>query len=114
MELKLVNGDYVPDGMGNLKQAEETEETIQRALYKLKARRGSFPLRQELGSRLYKLSGEKSANLQSAAEQYVLEALAGENVTVNEVSVSRAEDVIRITVHMDCGGESIEAGLSVG
>ena len=41
MELKLVNGDYQPDGRGGLEQAEE--EILQRALSRLTARRGSYP-----------------------------------------------------------------------
>ena len=50
MELKLVNGDYLPDGRGGLQQAEE--EILQRALSRLTARRGSFPFLPEFGSRL--------------------------------------------------------------
>ena len=50
MELKLVNGDYLPDGRGGLEQAEE--EILQRALSRLTARRGSFPFLPEFGSRL--------------------------------------------------------------
>ena len=49
MELKLVNGDYLPDGRGGLEQAEE--EILQRALSRLTARRGSFPFLPEFGSR---------------------------------------------------------------
>ena len=51
MELKLENGDYLPDGHGGLQQAEE--ELLQRVLSRLSARRGSFPFLPDFGSRLW-------------------------------------------------------------
>ena len=53
MELKLENGDYLPDGHGGLQQA--GEELLQRVLNRLSARRGSFPFLPDFGSRLYLL-----------------------------------------------------------
>ena len=41
MELKLRNGDYVPDGVGGLKRVEGREALLQRVLFKLTARRGA-------------------------------------------------------------------------
>lgn len=55
MELKLRNGDYVPDGVGGLKRVEGREALLQRVLFKLTARRGAFPFLPELGSRLWQL-----------------------------------------------------------
>lgn len=43
MELKLQNGDYVPDGVGGLRRVWGQEALLQRVFYKLMARRGSFP-----------------------------------------------------------------------
>ena len=37
MELKLVNGDYVPDGAGGLTTLTGSEEVLARALYRLTA-----------------------------------------------------------------------------
>ena len=76
MELKLVNGDYLPDGHGGLRQAEE--EILQRALSRLTARRGSFPFLPEFGSRLCLLGAVAPLARETAAERYVTEALAPE------------------------------------
>ena len=83
MELKLVNGDYLPDGRGGLEQAEE--EILQRALSRLTARRGSFPFLPEFGSRLYLLGTVAPSVRALAAERYVTEALAAEALTVEAV-----------------------------
>ena len=56
-ELLLRDGDYVPDGQGGLRRAEGTDGLLQRVLFQLSARRGSFPFLPELGSRLYALEG---------------------------------------------------------
>ena len=55
-ELLLRDGDYVPDGQGGLRRAEGTDGLLQRVLFQLSARRGSFPFLPELGSRLYALA----------------------------------------------------------
>ena len=59
MALLLRGGDYVPDEMGGLRTVEGAEEVLQRVLFQLQARRGSFPFLPELGSRLYLLPREK-------------------------------------------------------
>ena len=58
MEFLLRDGDYVPDGAGSLVKLTGAEEVLQRALFRLSARRGSFPLLPELGSGLYLLGRE--------------------------------------------------------
>ena len=55
----LRNGDYCPDGMGGFRQAWGGEEVLERVLFQLTARRGSFPLLPQVGSRLYLLGREK-------------------------------------------------------
>lgn len=57
----LRNGDYCPDGMGGFRQAWGGEEVLERVLFQLTARRGSFPLLPQVGSRLYLLGREKPA-----------------------------------------------------
>ena len=44
MELMVRDGDYVPDGAGGFLRAEGSQELLQRVLWKLSIRRGSFPL----------------------------------------------------------------------
>ena len=109
MELKLVNGDYLPDGRGGLEQAEE--EILQRALSRLTARRGSFPFLPEFGSRLYLLGREKPSLRQALARQYAAEALADEE----GLSVTGAElggdGTLKITIQRR--GETAEVELSL-
>ena len=79
MGLSLRNGDYVLDGTGGLRRAEGREALLERVLFRLTARRGTFPFLPELGSRLWQLGQLSAAQRQSAAEQYVAEALAPED-----------------------------------
>ena len=76
MGLSLRNGDYVPDGTGGLRRTEGREVLLEQVLFRLTARRGTFPFLPELGSRLWQLGQLPAARRQSAAEQYVAEALA--------------------------------------
>ena len=78
MELFLDRGDYLPDGKGGFVRATGGKELLQRVLFKLTARRGSFPLIPELGSRLYLLPREKKSRWAVLGGQYVAEALADE------------------------------------
>lgn len=57
MTALLRNGDYCPDGMGGFRQAWGGEEVLERVLFQLTARRGSFPLLPQVGSRIYLLDG---------------------------------------------------------
>ena len=65
MELKIKDRDYVSDGAGALVRASGREELLERVLYKLSVRRGSFPLAPELGSELHLLWREKGERLWS-------------------------------------------------
>lgn len=59
MELKIRNGDYIADGIGGERRADGAEALLERALFRLSVRRGSFPFLPELGSELYRLGHEK-------------------------------------------------------
>ena len=74
MELRLEQGDYVPNGAGGF----QAEALLQRGLFRLTARRGHFPFLPELGSRLYQLGREKPSAREALALQYVTEALVQE------------------------------------
>ena len=50
MEIKLVQGDYVPDGLGGVQRCKGSDALLQRVLYRLTAHRGQFPLLPRLGS----------------------------------------------------------------
>lgn len=101
MERKLVNGDYVPDGKGGLTVLTGAEEVLQRALFRLTARRGALPFLPELGSRLYQLRRAKPVQWDSMARQYVAEALAGEReLAVTEVAVRQAGERLWVQVRL--------------
>ena len=72
----LRNGDYCPDGMGGFRQAWGGEEVLERVLFQLTARRGSFPLLPQVGSRLYLRGREKPAARGTVGAGYAAEALA--------------------------------------
>ena len=111
MELMLRGGGYVPDGRGGLRRAEGSDAVLQRVLWKLTVRRGSFPFLPGLGSRLYLLNREKPGDRRVLARQYVAEALAGEaDLTVREVSLEGE----RLRVDLTWRGEPLSAGVALG
>lgn len=107
MELKLVNGDYVPVseyGIG-FETITDIDELMQRVLFKLNIRRGSFPLIPKLGSDLWLLYKEKKSNRRSAAYQYICQALEDEKeLNVDDVTVSDTEDRLKIDVELSYKG----------
>ena len=114
MELELKNGDYLPDGAGGLRRVGGREALLQRALFRLTARRGSFPFWESLGSRLWELGRVPAHKRQSAARQYVTEALAEEPVTVEEVLLEQGEDgAAAVTVRLRYEGESLPVTVEV-
>lgn len=115
MERKLVNGDYVPDGRGGLAVLTGAEEILQRALFRLTARRGALPFLPELGSRLYLLPREKPSARQTLAAQYAAEALRDEEgLRVTGAEVRETAEGLRLTVSLDWQGQELSAGLLIG
>ena len=109
MELKIRNRDYVPDGAGGLQRVSGKEELLQRVLFLLTARRGGFALAPMLGSRLYLLGHEKSADRLMAAKKYVAEALNGETgITVEDVSLMYGGEIGNLRVKLRYEGETLE------
>ena len=78
MELKLEQGDYVPNGAGGFETLDGAQALLARVLFRLTARRGQFPFLPEMGSRLYLLGRERPSAREALALQYVTEALAQE------------------------------------
>ena len=114
METKLINGDYVANGLGGVVRCKGDEALLARVLYRLTARRGQFPPMPALGSRLYLLGRESVAQRPSAARLYVAEALAEEDVTVTEVSLApEAGGRVRLTVLLDYRGEALNMAVTV-
>ena len=114
MELKIKNGDYVPNGHGGFATVQGTEKLLQRALLKLTARRGLFPFMETFGSRLWQLGRVEPAGRRAAAIQYAAEALEGESLTVTDVIPSDGGDgVLRLQVILQGADGVHELGLTV-
>lgn len=107
MELKLRNGDYIPDGAGGLERATGTEEVLARVLFRLTARKGGLPFLPELGSELYKVLRERPSARLTAAQQYVSAALEEENVTVTDVRFEDNGTSARLMVSLLYQGEQL-------
>lgn len=114
MELRLRNGDYVPDGVGGLLRVEGREALLQRVLFKLTVRRGSFPFLPELGSRLHQLGKISPAQRQAAAAQYAAEALEGEALTVESVELgSGTAGATALTVNCIWRGDPLPVTVEI-
>ena len=109
MEARIRNGDYLPDGQGGFLRAEGGEALLQRALLRLTARRGRFPFLPDFGSRLYLLGMVAPTVRELAAERYVTEALAMEDLTVEEVRLDEDGD---LSVLLRIQGESYTLWLT--
>lgn len=88
IELTVREGDYVPDGRGGFQRSEGDDALLQRVLWKLSVRRGSFPFLPELGSRLHLLPQAREGERLSLAKEYVAQALRDEqSLTVETVEL---------------------------
>ena len=76
---------------------EGREALLERVIFRLTAHRGQFPFLEDLGSQLWRLGRVGSAGRQAAAEQYVTEALKGEEgLTVESVALTQELSLIHI------------------
>ena len=105
MGLSLREGDYVPDGTGGLRRTGGQEALLERVLFRLTARRGSFPFLPELGSRLWQLGQLPAVQRQSAAEP----ELTVERVSLTESGGGRAQ----VTAAMTWRGETLSVTVEV-
>lgn len=115
MELLLKNGEYVSDGLGGLVGLTGAQEVLQRALFRLQARRGAMPFLQDLGSQLYLLPREKPSARPALAQRYVAQALEPETeVSVTGVTLEELEDGhIWLTAALEWRGEPLSAGVEI-
>lgn len=110
MSLLLTNRDYAADGNGGVAAVRDGEELVGEVLFRLTARRGSFPFLPGLGSRMHQLRREKPSAWESLVQQYAAEALDGlEGVAVTGAQVRREGEGLAVTVRLLWRG----AGLSV-
>lgn len=114
MELKLVNGDYVPDGTGDMCRLTGGEAVLARVLYRLRAKRGGMPFLPRLGSQLYRVMREKPSTRQVLCSQYVAEALEDEaDLTVTGVTLNQTGDEGELTVYLTWQGEALSVNLEL-
>ena len=113
MELQLKHGDYVSDGAGGVRRVAGNEALLQRVLFRLTARRGTFPFWETLGSQLWKLGQVPAAKRQSAAKQYVAEALAEEDLTVESVELEEQGDRTVLTARLTWEGQALAVTLDI-
>ena len=107
MELKLEDGRYVPSKFLGFERVSEEAELLQRIEMKLKARRGGFYPMPKYGSSLHTLSSIKPSLRETAARQFVQEALADESeLVLDSLELSyESEDSILITAAFTYSGE---------
>jgi len=114
MELQMRNGDYISNCAGGLRKVSGSDALLQRVLFRLTARRGTFPFWEELGSRLWQLGQVPAAKRDSAAKQYVVEALAEEtDLEVDSVVLSEEDGIGVLKVGLTCGEEQMAVTLDV-
>ena len=114
MALILREGDYVPNGQGGFRKAEGAAEVLERILWKLTVKRGSFPFLPQLGSRLHQLAGVPAREREALAGQYAAEALADEEVELREARLSREGERTLLTLKLGWQGEELTAMVEVG
>ena len=110
----LREGDYVPNGQGGFSTAAGAAEVLERILWKLTVKRGSFPFLPELGSRLHLLSKVPAKERETVAAQYAAEALADEEVKLRETKLTWEGEKAMLTLRLDWQGEELTATVEVG
>ena len=114
VELKIVDGDYVPDGAGGLCRLSGGDEVLARVLYRLTARRGGMPFLPRLGSRLHLVLREKPSARQALAAQYVAEALEEEpGLRVTGVELEDRGEQAGLTVRLNWQGETLSVTVNL-
>ena len=124
MGLSLRNGDYVPDGTGGLRRTEGREALLEQVLFRLTARRGTFPFLPELGSRLWQLGAATARRFAAGGCKVVInyhrsqaqaEALAAEpGLTVEQVILTESGGGrAQVTVGLTWQGEALSVTVEV-
>ena len=114
MELMIQNGDYVSDGVAGLCCAKGQVALFQRVLFRLRARRGMFPFLETLGSRLWQLGQLPVSARQSAAKQYVAEALSEErDLHVERVDLVQDGEGGVLNVELSYEGEPLSVTVEL-
>lgn len=101
MSLLLKDRDYVADGRGGVTVVQDGEELLNEVLFRLTARRDSFPFLPGLGSRMDLLRRVKPSERESLALQYAVEALEElTDVVVAGASVRQEGNALWVSVEL--------------
>ena len=101
MSLLLKDRDYADDGNGGVAVAQDGAEVLDEVLFRLTARRESFPFLPELGSRMHLLRRAKPSERENLALQYAVEALEDlTEVTVTGASVRQEDGAFWVNVEL--------------
>lgn len=106
MTPKLRDGDYCFDERGRLLEAEGDEELMERAILRLKAKKGCFPLDPALGSELWQVDLNRAELAE--IEPLLIEALAPlpeVRYTGAEISVEPESSRLVLTVYLQINGK---------
>lgn len=107
MDIKIENGDFAMSDFFRPVVIFDDDELMQRINNRLKIKKGSVFLKDELGSNLHLLTDCSDDELQSQAEEYVREALEPlKCVTVNAVSAKRKQNGIFIRVDLQAENDN--------
>ncbi len=108
MSLLLKDRDYAADGNGGVTVVQDGEALVNEVLFRLTARRGSFPFLRSLGSQMDRLRREKPSAWEALARQFAVEALDGlDGVTVTGAAVRREREALMVTVELLWQGEQL-------
>ncbi len=114
MELKMRDGDYVPNGRGGFVQLSGRGALAQRLIFRLTARRGAFPFLPELGSQLYRLGCYPAGQRAAEAERAVTEALEAEpEVKVVSVTLTESAGQALVETELVYRGEKLAVTVAV-
>ena len=101
MSLLLQDRDYVPDGNGGVAVVQDGDELLGEVLFRLTARRDSFPFLPGLGSQMHLLRRAKPSEWENLALQYAVEALEDlTEVTVTGASVRQESGALWVSVEL--------------
>ena len=101
MSLLLQDRDYADDGNGGVAVAQDGDELLGEVLFRLTARRDSFPFLPGLGSRMYLLCRVRPSERESLALQCAVEALEDlTEVTVTGASVRQEGGALWVSVEL--------------
>lgn len=110
-ENKRAGNDYVSDECGGVVVLGGAQALLQRALFLLQVRRGSFPFLPELGSQMYLLGREKPSARQAVALAYAKQALQPLPLTVEAATVTEAASeglAVRLDLRTEDGTAELE------